>query len=309
MTFGENIKALRTARAMSQKDLAEKLGFSFQNISKWERNESLPDIETLIAIADFFETTTDYLLGYSREQQFSTLKISKNDLAVYTEYPKSEENLTGKLIFAVDKEEKITGTVFVPQMRRYKGAYIRENYAIFDEKSMFIYDCSYNSMRGKVIDKKRIKIPDSGFLVAVSNSAYAAKKIVEFIIPEEYSEYLNPDSHEGYYNSRNGKFFFSDILKHNELDHITVELTNDSVLFKKPVEAVDPMSVNIDFLAKIVRKEIKKEHDKQIEELKHKLDDIESLAEDNEGHIDDLGEQINALETQVAELKASLNNK
>ncbi len=57
MTFGENLKALRNARSISQKELAEELGFSFQNISKWERNESLPDIATLIEIANFFSTT------------------------------------------------------------------------------------------------------------------------------------------------------------------------------------------------------------------------------------------------------------
>ncbi len=309
MTFGENIKALRTARSMSQKDLAEKLGFSFQNISKWERNESLPDIETLVSIANFFETTTDYLLGYSREQRFSTLSISKNDLTVYNEYPKSEENVTGKLIFAVDKEEKITGIVFVPNMRKYRDGYIRENYEICDEESTLIYEGSYNFRRGKVVETKKFKIPDNGFLVAVSNYAYAAKRIMEFIIPEEYSEYLDPDSHEGYYNSRNGNFLFSDILKHNELDHITVELKNDSVLFKKPAEVIDPMAINIELLSKIVRKELQKEHRKQIEELKYKLDDIETLVADNEGNIGDLEERINALEIKVAELKASLNNK
>ncbi len=309
MTFGENVKALRTARSMSQKDLAEKLGFSFQNISKWERNESLPDIETLIAIAAFFETTTDSLLGYSREKPFSTLMLDKNELTVYTQYTEKKENLTRKLIFAVDEEGKIASIVFVPNMRRYRDGYTRENYEICDEKSTLIYECSFILGKEKVVENKRIKIPDNGFLIAVSDSAYAAKKIMEFIIPEEYSEYLNPDSHAGYYNSRNGKFLFSDILKHNELDHITVELTNGNVLFKKPAQTVDPMSVNIDFLAKIVRKEIKKEHDKQIEELKNKLDDIEDLAEDNDGNIEALEERINALENQLAELKASLNNK
>lgn len=54
MIFGENLKKLPSSRSLSLKDLAEELGFSFQNISKWERNESLPDIETLLAIARFF---------------------------------------------------------------------------------------------------------------------------------------------------------------------------------------------------------------------------------------------------------------
>jgi len=44
MTFGENLKTLRNSRSISQTDLAAQLGYSFQNISKWERNESLPDV-------------------------------------------------------------------------------------------------------------------------------------------------------------------------------------------------------------------------------------------------------------------------
>ena len=40
MTFGENLKTLRISRSISQKELAAELGFSFQNISKWERNHS-----------------------------------------------------------------------------------------------------------------------------------------------------------------------------------------------------------------------------------------------------------------------------
>jgi len=90
MTFGENLKTLRNARSISQKDLAVELGFSFQNVSKWERNESLPDIGTLIEIAKFFSTTTDALLGFAPEEKFSTLTIDKNEVDIYCTYPKTE---------------------------------------------------------------------------------------------------------------------------------------------------------------------------------------------------------------------------
>ena len=77
MTFGENLKTLRNARSISQKDLAVELGFSFQNISKWERNESLPDIGTLIEIAKFFLPRQMHFLGSPLKKNFQHLQLTR----------------------------------------------------------------------------------------------------------------------------------------------------------------------------------------------------------------------------------------
>lgn len=300
MTFGENLKALRNARSVSQKDLAEKLGFSFQNISKWERNESLPDIETLIEIAKFFATTTDALLGFAPEEKNSTLKIHKNEVDIFCSYPEAETKVTGKIVFVIDNEGKITGIVFIPHMRAYRTGYIRNKYVPFEQESTIVYESTYRFRRENVVDNKRIKIPQNGFLIAVSDNTFAAKKIMKFIIPEEYSAFLDPDTHSGYYNGRNGKNLFSDILKHNELDNITVELTDGGIAFNKPLETVDPMSVNIEILAKIVRKELKKEHDKQIQYLKDRIDELEEMISENESNIGDLDGRVDELENQFS---------
>lgn len=301
MTFGENLKTLRIARSLSQKDLAEELGFSFQNISKWERNESLPDIGTLIEIAKFFSTTTDALLGFAPEGKFSTLTIAKNEVDIYCTYPKTETRVTGKMVFAIDGVGKITGIVFIPHMRKYRTGYIRNMYEPFEERSTLIYEHTCQSRRENIVDNKRIKIPENGFLVAVSNNTFAAKKIMKFITPEEYSAFLDPDTHSGYYNSKNGKSLFSDILKHNELDDITVELTDIGILLKKPLQTVDPMSVNIETLAKIVRKELQKEHDKQIQYLKDRIDELEDMVGENESIVDDLDGRINEIEAKFSQ--------
>lgn len=306
MTFGENLKSLRSARALSQKELAEVLGFSFQNISKWERNESLPDIATLLSIAKFFETTTDALLGYAPRATFSMLKIDSGDVQVYTAYPETEETVTGRLIFAIDCEGKIAATVFVPPMRAYRGGYVRGDAEVLDECSTIIYECAYTFRHERIVERKRVRIPDGGFLLSVSDAAYAAKQIMQFVIPEEHGAYLDRDTHAGYYNSRSGHFLFSDILRRNELDHITVELTADGVLFKKPEETVDPMAVNIQTLAKIVRKELQREHNRQIEDMKRRLDEVAELASDNEDSVDDLEDRISDLEQQLTDLREQL---
>jgi len=61
--FGNRIKALRRKMNLTQEELAERLNVSYQTISKWETNASLPDITMFPILANFFNVTTDELLG------------------------------------------------------------------------------------------------------------------------------------------------------------------------------------------------------------------------------------------------------
>lgn len=49
--------------------LAERLGVSFQAVSRWEREETYPDIAMLSSIANFFGVTVDTLLGTAEEKE------------------------------------------------------------------------------------------------------------------------------------------------------------------------------------------------------------------------------------------------
>ena len=64
--FGETLKKLRKEKGLTQEVLAEFLGVSFQAVSKWERNESYPDLSILPVIAAFFGVSTDTLLGVDK---------------------------------------------------------------------------------------------------------------------------------------------------------------------------------------------------------------------------------------------------
>lgn len=61
--FGERLKELRLEAGLSQKALGEKLGFSQTCLAKWEIGIRESCFDDLIKIADFFNVTTDYLLG------------------------------------------------------------------------------------------------------------------------------------------------------------------------------------------------------------------------------------------------------
>ncbi len=61
LNIGKNIKKLRDERNITQQQLADAIGVSFQAVSKWECGTTLPDIAMLPAIASFFDVTIDEL--------------------------------------------------------------------------------------------------------------------------------------------------------------------------------------------------------------------------------------------------------
>lgn len=68
---GKQILDLRKAKNITQAELGERLGVSFQAVSKWERGETLPDISLLADLANILETTIDnILLGGQRITDF-----------------------------------------------------------------------------------------------------------------------------------------------------------------------------------------------------------------------------------------------
>ena len=61
--FPRRLQYLRERRRMNRKALGELCGLSQSIIGKYERGEKEPSLDTLVALADFFDVTTDYLLG------------------------------------------------------------------------------------------------------------------------------------------------------------------------------------------------------------------------------------------------------
>ena len=65
------IAELRRKMHISQQQLAEVVGVSFQTISKWENGNAMPDITYLPVLAEYFEVSVDQLLGISGLQNLS----------------------------------------------------------------------------------------------------------------------------------------------------------------------------------------------------------------------------------------------
>ena len=62
MNIADRIQKLRKRKGISQEELADCIGVSRQAVSKWESEQSLPEIDKICLLSDYFGVTTDYLL-------------------------------------------------------------------------------------------------------------------------------------------------------------------------------------------------------------------------------------------------------
>ncbi|MBQ9151336.1 MAG: helix-turn-helix transcriptional regulator [Clostridia bacterium] len=85
LRIAENIRRLRQEQNLTQAQLADRLGVSYQAISRWENETTYPDIELLPTIAALFGVTVDELLGSTPTDQKETLKRSWDKLHKLTD--------------------------------------------------------------------------------------------------------------------------------------------------------------------------------------------------------------------------------
>lgn len=61
--FGERLKELRIEKGLSLKKLADAVGLTPAGINYWEQNKRVPNLDAVIALADFFNVSLDYIAG------------------------------------------------------------------------------------------------------------------------------------------------------------------------------------------------------------------------------------------------------
>ena len=105
----KNLKKLRSKKGISQQTLANILGISQQSINKYENHDVEPDISILMAMAKYFDTTIDYLVGRDNNLYLSQDNISeheKNLICQYRELNDSEKLCINTLIETYHKIRK-----------------------------------------------------------------------------------------------------------------------------------------------------------------------------------------------------------
>ena len=77
---GTQIALLRASKGITQNELGERIGVTFQSVSKWERGETLPDVSVLPDLANIFETTIDNILLGGEHHVIFKGKIKVHDM-------------------------------------------------------------------------------------------------------------------------------------------------------------------------------------------------------------------------------------
>lgn len=80
--FGENLKALRKQRNLTQTELGSHIGLSKAVVSKYENGLGYPTYDILIRFANFFGVTTDYLLGVAQGKTINVTGLSDSQIDI-----------------------------------------------------------------------------------------------------------------------------------------------------------------------------------------------------------------------------------
>ena len=85
-SMGKIIKKLRKDNGFTQEDLAERLGVTYQAVSKWENDTGMPDISQIVPLASVLEVSTDVLFGIaetSESEEAWNIVLTANSVQEY----------------------------------------------------------------------------------------------------------------------------------------------------------------------------------------------------------------------------------
>lgn len=156
MNIGANIRRLRIEKELTQDKLAGMIGITPQAVSKWEREEGLPDITLLPAIAAALECSTDELLGVDdkpTQEELAAIMQTAADLILGDHSEESQKNT--KVDAAVEYLRS--------QLEKYPKEWgLRINLANFIGMSLQIGGYDEDKLREMIehYDYVRLKAPD-----------------------------------------------------------------------------------------------------------------------------------------------------
>lgn len=90
LSVGTNIRALRRKHHITQEQLADKLGVSYQSVSRWENDTCYPDMELLPVLARIFSVSIDRLLGVSEEDKHDKITELLKQISKASDPPEAE---------------------------------------------------------------------------------------------------------------------------------------------------------------------------------------------------------------------------
>lgn len=190
MTIGTKIQKLRKQHGLSQEQLAETLGVSRQAVSKWEAEQSVPDIDKIVLICDYFGVTTDYILRNEevpkteQEHEFqpdnlvqNKYNISENEVNTENE----EKKKKSALLLAVAIMLYIISVVPPILIDDATGPALMF-VMIAAATGIIVYRSIVNSKNKRDDGEEKKKEPENPILKAVKSCVWAVAVIIYFVI-------------------------------------------------------------------------------------------------------------------------------
>ena len=214
MQFNERIKSLRERENLTQKEMADILAISKSTYVKYERGEREPRYGTLVALSQYFDVTTDYILGKSDEENPHIERI--NELGSFinsNEFIAAQgENLKNVQKMIADLEQIIYLTEYDPQRLDILYFLVQTENYLLDLRQQGIHIFNFN--RWKQEDPEFAEVVDEPNTEDISTFVETITKIRKLV-----DDYLKELSTPQYYN--NGNVFFSkEIKKYAEVNRV-----------------------------------------------------------------------------------------
>ena len=152
LKLGENIRNLRLQHKLTQEQLADRLGVSYQSVSRWENDVTYPDIEFLPAIARQFSVTTDYLLG---QNDFEKRKRIRKQIQSISKMGESDKDAIIDIIRTCRREQD-NGEYFADICCHLRYCPDWKKTEVLDElrksKDLFFETCMDTENRGRALE-------------------------------------------------------------------------------------------------------------------------------------------------------------
>lgn len=177
MTIGVKIQNLRKQRGLSQEQLAEAVGVSRQAVSKWEAEQSVPDIDKIILISDYFGVTTDYIL---RNEEMPCMETAQSTNKNKEKDESTENKKKSALLLAVSVMLYILCVVPVIVIPNQVGIVLML-VMVAGATGMIIFRSKLSPSNNDEDEKEPSK-PENPILKAVKSCVWAVAVIVYFVI-------------------------------------------------------------------------------------------------------------------------------
>ncbi len=169
LSLGDNIRRCRRALDMTQEQLAEQLGVSFQSVSRWENGTTYPDMELLPALARIFSVTVDALLGVSDDERRKQFESVCDRLK--------------KELYADEKNEEAIVTVLRELRRDYMEFFFNDTYYFYDIRNSGAYKLPAVMQEVRLIFDEIVRRCDSNFVKSFFIEQMAEMEDGEHIVP------------------------------------------------------------------------------------------------------------------------------